>query len=57
MQLKQVRDWEKRPVESKPYYKILLPENLGTHCHEQPAKKINAEVQMLVEPTASHIAS
>ena len=44
-----VRDWEKRPVELKPYYKTLLSENLGTHCREWPARKTNAEVQMLVE--------
>ena len=48
-ELKQVRDWEKRPVEFKPYYKTLLSENLGTHCREWPAGKTNAEVQMLVE--------
>ena len=45
-ELRQVRDWEKRPVEFKPYYKTLLSENLGTHCHEWPA---GAEVQMLGE--------
>ena len=28
-EFKQVRDWEKRPVEFKPYYKALLCENLG----------------------------
>ena len=38
-ELKQVRDWEKRPVEFKPYYKTLLSENLGTHCRERPAGK------------------
>ena len=27
----------------------LLSENLGTHCHECPDGKANAEVQMLVE--------
>ena len=48
-ELKQVRDWEKRPVEFKPYYKTLLSENLGTHCHEWPAGKTDAEAQMLVE--------
>ena len=48
-ELKQVRDWEKRPVEFKPYYKTLLSENLGTHCRKWPAGKTNAEVQMLVE--------
>ena len=48
-ELNQVRDWEKRPVEFKPCYKILLSENLGTHCREWPARKANAEVQMLVE--------
>ena len=36
-------------VEFMPYYKTLLPENLGTHCHEWPAGKANVEVQMLVE--------
>ena len=48
-ELKQVRDWEKRPAEFKPYYKTLLSENLGTYCREWPAGKTNAEVQMLVE--------
>ena len=48
-ELKQVRDWEKHPVEFKPYYKTLLSENLGTHCREWPAGKTNGEVQMLVE--------
>ena len=47
--LKQVRDWEKRPVEFKPYYKTLLSENLGTHYREWPVEKTNAEAQMLVE--------
>ena len=47
--LKQVRDWGKRPVEFKPYYKTLLSENLGTHCRDCQAGKTNAEVQMLVE--------
>ena len=46
-ELKQVRDWDKRPVEFKPYYKT--PENLGTHCREWPAGTASAEVQMLVE--------
>ena len=48
-ELKQVRDWGKRPVEFKPNYKTLLSENVGTHCREWPAGKANAEVQMLVE--------
>ena len=48
-ELKQVRNWEKRPVEFKPYYKTLLSENLGTHCRERPAGKPNAKVQMPVE--------
>ena len=48
-ELKQVRDWEKRPAEFKPYYKTLLSENIGTHCREWPAGENNAEVQMLVE--------
>ena len=47
--LKQVRDWEERPVEFKPYSKTLLSDNLGTHWREWPAGKVNAEVQMLVE--------
>ena len=47
-ELKQVRDWEIRPVEFKPYNKTLLSENLGTHCREWPAEKTNVEVQMLV---------
>ena len=43
-QLKQIRDWEEHPVEFKPYYETLLPENLVTHCREWPARKANAEV-------------
>ena len=37
-ELKQVRDWEKCPVEFKPYYKTLLSENLDIHCREWPAE-------------------
>ena len=48
-ELKQVRDWENRPVEFKPCYETLLPKNLGMHCREWPAGKANAEVQTLVE--------
>ena len=48
-ELRQVRDWENRPVEFKPYSKTLLSENLGTNCGEWPAGKAKAEVQMLVE--------
>ena len=48
-EFKQVRDWEKRPVEFKPYYKTLLSENLGTHCRDWPAGKANAEVQKFVK--------
>ena len=48
-EIKEVWDWEKRPVEFKPYYKTLLSENLGTHCREWPAEKANAAVQMLFE--------
>ena len=48
-ELKQVRDWEKRPAEFKHYYKTLLSKNLGTHCREWPAGKNNTKVQMLVE--------
>ena len=48
-ELKQVRDWGKRPAKFKRYYKTLLSENLGTHYHEWPAGKANAEVQILVE--------
>ena len=57
--LKQVRDWGKRPVGFKSCYKSLMPENLGTHCREWPAGKANAEVQnwCLSKPTASHMTS
>ena len=48
-EFKQVKDWEKRPVEFKPYYKTLLSENIGTHCRDWPAGANNAEIQMLVE--------
>ena len=30
-ELKQIRDWEKHPVEFKPYYVTLLPEILDKH--------------------------
>ena len=57
-ELKQVRDWEKRPVEFKPYYKTLLSENLGTHCREWPAgKKTMQKYKCLSKPTASHMTS
>ena len=57
-ELKQVRDWEKRPVEFKPYYKTLLSENLGTHCREWPAgKKPMQKYKCLLKPTASHKAN
>ena len=49
IELKQVRGWESSPVDFKPYYKTLLPENLGRHRPEWPAGKVNAEVQMLIE--------
>ena len=39
----------KRLVEFKPHCKTLLPKNVGTHCPEWPARRVNAEVQMLVE--------
>ena len=48
-ELKQVSNWEKRPVQFKPYYKTLLSENQGTHCCEWSAGKASAEVQLLVE--------
>ena len=48
-ELKQVKDWGKRPAEFKPYYKTLLSENLGKHCREWPARKANAEVRMFAE--------
>ena len=48
-ELKQVRDWKKHPVEFKPYYETLLPENRGTHCCEWPVGKAYAVVQMLVK--------
>ena len=50
-ELKQGRDWEKQPVEFKPYE----TKNLGMNCWERPAGKANAEVQMLVEATANHM--
>ena len=51
-ELKQARDWEKRPAEFKSYYKTLLSGNLGTHCRKWPAEKANAEVQMLVKASS-----
>ena len=38
-ELKQVRDWKKRPVEFKSYYTTLLSKDLGTHCRDWPAVK------------------
>ena len=43
IELKQARDWGKRPVEFQPNYETLLP------GREWPAGKVNAEVQMLLE--------
>ena len=57
-ELKQVRDWEKRPVEFKPYCKSLLSENLGTHCCEWPAaEKPKQKYKCLSKSTASHMIS
>ena len=33
-ELKHVKDWGKCLVDFKPFYKTLLPENLGMHCPE-----------------------
>ena len=38
-EIKKVRDWEKRPVEFKPYYKTLLSENLGSTAVNGQLKK------------------
>ena len=48
---KKVKDWEKHPLEFKPYYETMLPDIQGTHFREWSAGKANAEVQklMLVE--------
>ena len=43
-ELQQIRHWENRPAEF-----TMLPDNLGMHCREWPARKAIAEVQMLVE--------
>ena len=48
-ELKQARSRETHPIQFKPYYESLLPENLGTHCREWPAGKASSEVQMFVE--------
>ena len=48
IELKQFRNWGKRPVQFK-NFRTLLSENLGTPCREWPAVKANTEVQMLVE--------
>ena len=56
-ELKQVRDWEKRPVEFKPYYKTLLSESLSTHCSEWPSGKPMRKYKCLSKPTASHMTS
>ena len=44
-ELKQVRDWEKRSVEFKPYYETAARDP-GTHCREWPTGKANADVQI-----------
>ena len=56
-ELKQVRDWEKRPLEFKPYYKTLLAENLGTHCREWPAGKPVQKYKCLSKPIESRMTS
>ena len=53
-ELKQVRDWEKRPLEFKPYYMTLLS---GTHCRECPAGNPMQKYKCLSKPTASHMTS
>ena len=56
-ELKQVRDWEKHPVEFKPYYEILLPEKLGTHCSNGQLEKPEHKYKCLSRPTVSHMTS
>ena len=56
-ELKQVRDWEKRPVEFKPYYKTLLSENLGSTAVNGQLEKPMQKYRCLSKPTASHITS
>ena len=42
-ELKQERVWKICPEYLKPYYKALLPENLGTHNRECLPGKVNAD--------------
>ena len=39
-ELKQVKEWGKRPDEFKPYYETLLPENIGTYRRGWPDGKL-----------------
>ena len=56
-ELKQVRDWEKRPVKFKPYYETLLSENLGTHCLNGQLEKPVQIYKCVSKPTTSHMTS
>ena len=46
----------KCPAELKPYYKTLLPENLGTHFRDWPAG-VQMKYKCLSKSTASHMTS
>ena len=54
-ELKQVRDWEKRPTEFKPDYKTLLPE-ARTAVKGQMEKPVQ-KYTCLSKPIASHTIS
>ena len=56
-ELKQVGDWEKCPVEFKPYHKTLLSENPGNTVVNGQLEKPMQKYKCLSKPTASHMTS
>ena len=48
-ELKQTKEWERYPNRFRCLYKKLLPENLGKHCREWPAGKIESEIKLLAQ--------
>ena len=48
-ELKQTKEWERYPNRFPRLYETLLPENLGKHCREWPAGKIESEIKLLTQ--------
>ena len=48
-ELKQTKEWEKRPNHFKHLYQTAISPILGRHCREWPGGKTDAEIKLLIE--------